>query len=238
MKPTAILHRQGHMDSNLVVHKIISAPDVNKDGDQLLLQKSSHFHHLRVYVASKCMHRNINRLLFFICDLFLMLLDLLLYIFKGFNQYEVALFATIIAAPRLQFVRVGVLLGKKDLNITDLEMYTMALEEVIDAKLKVLENHMEEKMQSLFAEFNIGRLLSRRKSQHGETSYQKDDPQECGHITSDLNNPRMNVDFPRWEEGDPIGWISCIERYFRFYRTVDTTWVEIATIHLKGDAIQ
>ncbi|RWW54525.1 hypothetical protein BHE74_00038888 [Ensete ventricosum] len=48
----------------------------------------------------------------------------------------------------------------------------------------------------------------------------------------------MKVDFPRWEEGDRIEWISRAERYFRFYRTVDATRVEISTIHLKGDAIQ
>ncbi|RWW56534.1 hypothetical protein BHE74_00036742 [Ensete ventricosum] len=40
----------------------------------------------------------------------------------------------------------------------------------------------------------------------------------------------MKVDFPRWEEGDPIGWIACVERYFRFYRTVDATRVEITAI--------
>ncbi|RWW63665.1 hypothetical protein BHE74_00029142 [Ensete ventricosum] len=71
-----------------------------------------------------------------------------------------------------------------------------------------------------------------------ETSDQRDDPQEHGHITSDLNNPCMKVDFPRWEEGDPIGWISRTERYFRFYRIADATRVEIATIHLEGDVIQ
>ncbi|RRT52463.1 hypothetical protein B296_00021474 [Ensete ventricosum] len=48
----------------------------------------------------------------------------------------------------------------------------------------------------------------------------------------------MKVDFPRWEEGDSIGWISCVERYFSFYRTVDATRVEIAAIHLEKDAIQ
>ncbi|RRT80673.1 hypothetical protein B296_00000038 [Ensete ventricosum] len=64
---------------------------------------------------------------------------------------------------------------------------------------------MEEKMGSLFAEFSIGRPSSRRKSQHEETSDQRDDPQEHGYITFDLNNPCMKVDFPRWEEGDPIG---------------------------------
>ncbi|RZR71203.1 hypothetical protein BHM03_00004164 [Ensete ventricosum] len=43
----------------------------------------------------------------------------------------------------------------------------------------------------------------------------------------------MKVNFPRWEEGDPIGWISCAERYFRLYRTTDGTRVEIAAIHLR-----
>ncbi|RWW64193.1 hypothetical protein BHE74_00028584 [Ensete ventricosum] len=97
---------------------------------------------------------------------------------------------------------------------------------------------MEEKMRSLFAEFSTRRPSSRRKSQHGETLDQRDDPQECGYITSDLNNPCMKVDFPRWEEGDLIGCISCAEHYFQFYRTAIATRVEIAAIHLEGDAIQ
>ncbi|RWV78893.1 hypothetical protein GW17_00060054 [Ensete ventricosum] len=44
---------------------------------------------------------------------------------------------------------------KKDLNIIDLEVYTMASEEAIDAKLEAFGNRMEEKMRSLFAE--VGR---------------------------------------------------------------------------------
>ncbi|RZR91731.1 hypothetical protein BHM03_00019908 [Ensete ventricosum] len=48
----------------------------------------------------------------------------------------------------------------------------------------------------------------------------------------------MKVDFPKWEEGDLIGWISRAERYVRFYRIADATRVEIAAIHLKGDFIQ
>ncbi|RRT37182.1 hypothetical protein B296_00045872, partial [Ensete ventricosum] len=124
------------------------------------------------------------------------------------------------------------------LNITDLEVYTVTSKEAIDAKLEAFGNRMEEKMRSLLAEFSIGRLSYPRKSQYGETSDQRDDPQEHGHITSDLNNPCMKVDFPRWEEGDLIRWISRAERYFRFYRTADATRVEISAIHLEGDAIQ
>ncbi|RWV83448.1 hypothetical protein GW17_00054937 [Ensete ventricosum] len=127
---------------------------------------------------------------------------------------------------------------KEHLNITDLEMYTMTSEKAIDAKLEAFGNRMEEKMRSIFVEFSIGRLSNSRKSQHRETSDRRDDPQEHGHITSNLNNPRIKVEFPRWEEGNPIGWISRAERYFWFYRIVDATRVEIATINLEGDAIQ
>ncbi|RZR95086.1 hypothetical protein BHM03_00023893 [Ensete ventricosum] len=126
---------------------------------------------------------------------------------------------------------------KKDRNITDLVAYTMASEEAINAKFETFESCMEEKMRSLFAEFSIGRPSSPRKSHIGETSDRRDNPQDHGHITYDLNNPRMKVDFPRCE-GDPIEWISHAERYFRFYRTADAAWVEIAAIHLEGDAIQ
>ncbi|RWV80219.1 hypothetical protein GW17_00058549 [Ensete ventricosum] len=127
---------------------------------------------------------------------------------------------------------------KKYLNITALEVYTMGSEEAIYAKLEAFENCMEEKIRSLFVEFSIGRPSSPRKSQHGETSDRQKNPQEHGHITSDLNNPCMKVDFPRWEEAYPIGWISRAEHYFRFYRTADATQVEIAAIHLEGDAIK
>ncbi|RRT57093.1 hypothetical protein B296_00019309 [Ensete ventricosum] len=82
----------------------------------------------------------------------------------------------------------------------------------------------------------IGRTLSLRKSQHGETLDQRDDPQEHGHITFDLNNPYMKVDFPRWEEGEPIGWSST--RSTIFYSTKPPMPHEIAAIYLEGDAIQ
>ncbi|RWV92005.1 hypothetical protein GW17_00045664 [Ensete ventricosum] len=127
---------------------------------------------------------------------------------------------------------------KKDLNITDLKAYTMVSEKAINAKFEAFESRMEEKMRSLFTEFSIGQPSSPRKSHHGETSDRQDDPQEHGHITYDPNNLCMKFDCPRWEEGDPIGWISCAERYFRFYRTTNATQVEIAAIHLEGDAIQ
>ncbi|RWW55797.1 hypothetical protein BHE74_00037526 [Ensete ventricosum] len=103
--------------------------------------------------------------------------------------------------------------------------------------LKPLKTALKRRCDPFLAEFSIGRPLNPRKLQHEETSDWRNDPKD-GHITSDLNNPRMKTNFPRWEEGDPIGWISRAEHYFRFYRTADATWVEIAVIHLERDVIQ
>ncbi|RRT36873.1 hypothetical protein B296_00053324 [Ensete ventricosum] len=53
----------------------------------------------------------------------------------------------------------------------------------------------------------MGRPPSPKKLQQGETSDWRDDPQEHDNIIPDPNTSRMKVDFPRWEKGDPIGWI-------------------------------
>ncbi|RWW48457.1 hypothetical protein BHE74_00045465 [Ensete ventricosum] len=72
---------------------------------------------------------------------------------------------------------------KKDLNITDLEAYTMASKEAINAKFEAFENRIDEKIRSLFAKFSMGRPSSPKKSQQGETSDWKDDSQERGATT-------------------------------------------------------
>ncbi|RWW66801.1 hypothetical protein BHE74_00025816 [Ensete ventricosum] len=78
----------------------------------------------------------------------------------------------------------------------------------------------------------MGQPSSPKKSQQGETSYRRDNPQEHGHIILDPNTSHMKVDFLRWE-GDPIRWIACVECYFQYYRIADATRVEIAVIHLE-----
>ena len=58
---------------------------------------------------------------------------------------------------------------KRDLNITDLVAYTMASEEVINAKFEALEVQMEDKIRMLFTELRLGRPLSTKKSHQGES---------------------------------------------------------------------
>ncbi|RZR87316.1 hypothetical protein BHM03_00014689 [Ensete ventricosum] len=54
----------------------------------------------------------------------------------------------------------------------------------------------------------------------------------------DLASTRMRVDFSRWEDGDPTGWILRAKWYFRYHRTLEASMVDIATIHQGREAIQ
>ncbi|RWV89443.1 hypothetical protein BHE74_00025727 [Ensete ventricosum] len=114
----------------------------------------------------------------------------------------------------------------------------MASDDMIDAKLKAIEMHMEDKLCALFVEFGIGRSPSPMKSQQGEISNHKERPPEKEEQTMDSAQPCMMVDFPRWEEGNPTGWLTHAKRYFRYHKTPDASMVNIVVIHLEGDVIQ
>ena len=102
---------------------------------------------------------------------------------------------------------------------------------------------MEDKIRMLFIELRLCRLLSPKKSYHGESFTQshqarRNEFQGRGGSMIDPNYPCIRVDFPRWEEGDPISWISRAERYFWYHKTADASMVKITAIHLEGNAIQ
>ncbi|RWV96226.1 hypothetical protein BHE74_00035097 [Ensete ventricosum] len=79
---------------------------------------------------------------------------------------------------------------KKDHNISDLETYAMASEDVIDAKLEAFETCMENKLSALFAEFRLGLSLSLTRSQQGESSVHKENPPEKEEQATDSASAR------------------------------------------------
>ncbi|RWV90986.1 hypothetical protein GW17_00046764 [Ensete ventricosum] len=111
------------------------------------------------------------------------------------------------------FVGVGVLLGRSP-KLRICEVLTLGIRVVFLA---------------------IERSPSPTKFQQGESSERS---QEKEGQASDVMQPRMRVDFPRWEEGGLTGWLSHVERYFRYHRTPEASMVDIVVIHLEGDAIQ
>ncbi|RWW21340.1 hypothetical protein GW17_00014514 [Ensete ventricosum] len=114
---------------------------------------------------------------------------------------------------------------KKGLNIINLQSYTMNTDDALDAKFKAFEARMEDRFQELLHEIRRNRSESPNKAQHGESS--KGSQSEKYDHGQNTGYPRMRVEFPRWEDGNPIGWISCAKKIFRFHRTPEESKVEI-----------
>ncbi|RWV97000.1 hypothetical protein GW17_00040243 [Ensete ventricosum] len=107
---------------------------------------------------------------------------------------------------------------------------------MIGAKLEAFEMRVEDRLRALFAEFRLGRSPSSRRSQCGENSDHIENPPEKEEQATDSSYPCIRVEFPRWEDGDPTGWISRVEQYFRYHRTPEASMVDIAAIHLGREA--
>ncbi|RRT39875.1 hypothetical protein BHM03_00020616 [Ensete ventricosum] len=87
----------------------------------------------------------------------------------------------------------------------------------MDARFEAFEARIENRLQELLHEFKRSRS---EKYDYGQ----------------DTRYPRK--EFPVWEDGDPTGWISRVEKFFHLHRTPEESMVEIASTQLKGDAIQ
>ena len=45
------------------------------------------------------------------------------------------------------------------------------------------------------------------------------------------------MEFPKFEKGDPRGWIIKAEKYFRYYQTPEELKVDVASMYLEGEAL-
>ncbi|RWW33456.1 hypothetical protein GW17_00001842 [Ensete ventricosum] len=84
---------------------------------------------------------------------------------------------------------------------------------------------MENRLQEIFNEFKRSLSENSNKSQHNKNFSLKGNIFEKYDQGQDIGYPR--VQFPRWEDGDPISWISRAE--IHFHRTSEESMVEIAS---------
>ncbi|KAK1441653.1 hypothetical protein QVD17_07716 [Tagetes erecta] len=49
--------------------------------------------------------------------------------------------------------------------------------------------------------------------------------------------PYNKIEFPNFSGGDPRGWLLKAEKYFKYYQVPDDEKVEVASMHLEGDAL-
>ncbi|RWW54012.1 hypothetical protein BHE74_00039429 [Ensete ventricosum] len=95
---------------------------------------------------------------------------------------------------------------------------------------------MKNRLQEIFNELKRSLFENPIKSQHGESSSVKGNRYEKCEHGQDTKYSRM--EFPKWEDGDPTGWISRAERFFHFHRIPEKSKVEIVFIQLEGFTIQ
>ncbi|KAF7812841.1 Ty3/gypsy retrotransposon protein [Senna tora] len=78
-----------------------------------------------------------------------------------------------------------------------------------------------------------------RGSRDKDKAHQFDDEEQD--VPWWIRNPsRRNhtkMEFPKFEGGDPRGWILKAEKYFRYYQTPEELKVDIAAMYLEGDAL-
>jgi hypothetical protein len=121
------------------------------------------------------------------------------------------------------------------LGISDLATYLMASGSKPAQKEEAL---LEKQFDSRFVQ-QLKELISQiiQEERSVGPSPPQTPPATRNH-NNEHNFPCMKMDFPRWEEDDPSGWVSSVKRFFRFYGTPKTYRVEIASIHLEGEVVQ
>jgi hypothetical protein len=55
---------------------------------------------------------------------------------------------------------------------------------------------------------------------------------------SSIHTRALRPDFPRFDGGDPSGWLYRAEQFFEYHQTQATQQIRIASFHLEGDALQ
>nr|GEW58183.1 retrotransposon Gag domain, retroviral aspartyl protease [Tanacetum cinerariifolium] len=93
---------------------------------------------------------------------------------------------------------------------------------VIATKLEVFETIKED-----IAALKEGEQSRSSRNGEGESSWRGRQPQR----------PYNKIDFLIFSSGDPHGWLMKAKKYFRYYQIPDEEKVEIALMHLEGDAL-
>ncbi|KAD7478442.1 hypothetical protein E3N88_01578 [Mikania micrantha] len=98
--------------------------------------------------------------------------------------------------------------------------------EAIAAKLDAMES-LKEDVAAL-------KRIPTFNDRHGG-GYHEEGETSCRSQTG--NRPFNKIDFPNFGGGDSRGWILKAEKYFRYYHIPEDEKVDIASMHLDGDAL-
>ncbi|GJZ59741.1 retrotransposon gag domain, retroviral aspartyl protease [Tanacetum coccineum] len=78
---------------------------------------------------------------------------------------------------------------------------------------------------------------NRGKSVTLGSRHRDEDSESTDWYRNSTRRPFTKMEFPKFQGGDPRGWILKAEKYFRYYETLDESKVEIASMYIEGDAL-
>ena len=109
----------------------------------------------------------------------------------------------------------------------------------ITSKLNTIDVLAEEvaalKAQSSNSNFTDANHRNRNREKN--TYEEDDDVDNPWWLKNPARRHHTKMEFPKFDGGDPRGWILKAEKYFRYYQTPDELKVDIAAMYLEGDAL-
>ncbi|MFS7913536.1 putative retrotransposon gag domain, aspartic peptidase domain superfamily [Helianthus anomalus] len=91
-------------------------------------------------------------------------------------------------------------------------------------------------MESLQTEVATLKAHDKKKEKIGGGPNRFDDEDSSG-SNYRRYRPFNKIDFPTYSDGDPRGWVLKVEKYFRYYNIPEDEQVDVAAMHLEGDAL-
>ncbi|GKD26940.1 hypothetical protein Tco_1233154, partial [Tanacetum coccineum] len=76
---------------------------------------------------------------------------------------------------------------------------------------------------------------SQNRDKSGNGSGKQDEGDSSWH--HQRYRPHNKIAFPTFNDGDPRGWILKAEKYFHYYDILEEEKVNVASMHLEGDAL-
>ncbi|XP_028807937.1 uncharacterized protein LOC114762595 [Neltuma alba] len=106
---------------------------------------------------------------------------------------------------------------------------------IIVTQLNTMDAEINELKTTKVQDPMISPSMQNRRTMH--TEQEENDYDSPWWSKNPSKQPHSKVEFPKYEGGDPRGWVMEAEKYFRYYQTPEELKVDVAAMNLEGDAL-
>ncbi|PWA84530.1 retrotransposon gag domain, Retroviral aspartyl protease [Artemisia annua] len=192
---------------------------------------SAGLHNTNQFVHLEC--RNLNEPLTTI--------DFLLHICDSFEISEVKKYLLFVIQTGFtlgRYLSFGSIAGERKWplkpGVTQIQTIPTQQPRPVAAQLAAIASSMELLQREVAAVIKTQQTKQKDKSSGGFNQFE-DEGSSGGNQRR--YRPYNKIDFPTFSDGDPRGWILKAEKYFRYYNVLEEERVDVAAMHLEGDAL-